>query len=36
MKSGARAAIEMIQLGLRMAAVFSQLVLAGPDISDLG
>lgn len=34
MKSGARAEIEMIQLGLRMAAVFSQV--ARPDISDLG
>lgn len=36
MKSGARAEIEMIQLGLRMAAVFSQVVRAGPEISDLG
>lgn len=33
-KSGATAAIEMIQLGLRMAAIFGEVVRAGPNISD--
>lgn len=36
MKSGATAAIEMIQLGLRMAAISGEVVRAGPNISDHG